>query len=230
MKRMFIPLWVLLLMALSANGCRAQVDPTKSLLFLSVFCEPANLSYHYSAEVMDYFGRDYERFSFECSKAVKLLADPDLESLGGTDSLWDIMDKYSVQLFRIMWYPKMLPYYIMRVDPCFTTKFSNPDTLWVRISGYQESDIKPFFDALRRQGMKKKDLVRMTEMWCKSDILFYEIDWQCIIEGYFKNNTHSNCYISNAYWFRDLLQPDSRHDIYATFSKNALYGTMCNRR
>lgn len=229
MKQMFISIFVLLLMVLSTNDSHAQNDPTKSFLFLSVFCEPANLSFQYSTEVVDYFCRDHENFSFECSKPIKILADPYLESLGFTDSLWDF-DKYAVQLFRVKQYPQTPPYYIMRMDPCFTSKFSNPDTLWIRISGYQESDIKPFFDALRRQGMKKKDLVYMIEKWCESDSLFDEIDWQCIIEGYFKNNTHSNCYISNAYLFRDILQPDSMHDIYAIFSKNALYGTMCNRK
>lgn len=122
MKQTIISLVVLLLLLLLANECRAQNDPTKSFLFLSVFCEPANLSVQYSAQVMDSFCQAYNEFSFECSKSIKLFADPILETLGLSDSLWD-MEKYSVQLFRITRSPLAPPYYIMRIQAIYNIEY-----------------------------------------------------------------------------------------------------------
>ena len=206
----------------STNICFAQKDNLKPFLFLSVFCEESTIFPENSADIVKDFYKYYNDFTYNCTEALIIPVDTFF-----LDSLRDY-EKYVIRLFRIRRNTFSPPYYVLKMNPCSTYRFSIPDTLWIRISGYQKSDIKIFFDALRKQGMSKKDLLAMINNWCSSDEMFREIDWSCIMKGYYKNDTHSNCYLSRALLLRGAYYLDLKEDYYAVFSKKPLAGTLFN--
>lgn len=215
-KKYFIAL--LLSISLLTNVCHAQKDNTKAFLFLSVFCDVYDSYYEQSADIVKEFHILYEEFSYECTKPLEISV-----SKYPRDTLRPY-EKYTIQLFKIKRGPITPSYYILKLGPCDTYKFSFSETLWIRVSGYQESDLKVFFDSLTERGLRKKDIVGMVEKWRESDEMFCEIDWGCLLKGYFENNTHLGCYISGA-----KMMYDARYyleDIYAIFSKGILAGTL----
>ena len=190
---------VLLFASLYGNMSRAQYDNTKAFLFLSVFCEEANSYFEQSADFIKEFHTWYDNFSYE---------------------------KYTIQLFKINKSSHSPIYYTLKISSCNTYRFSFTGTLWIRLSGYRESDIKVFFDALRKQGVKKREIVEMVKQWCNSDEMFRELNWDCLLKGYFKNNTHFSCYISRAnMWYLERFSGEDT-SIYADFSKRLLSGTL----
>ena len=66
----------------------------------------------------------------------------------------------------------------------------------------------------------------MVELWRSSDEMFSEIDWDCIMKGYFKNNTHSNCFFSGSNMLYSARFFDEKDNVYADFSKRPLSGTL----
>lgn len=202
------------------NTCVAQNDDIKSFLFLSVFCDWSDYWINQASNIIEDFQNDYDKFSYECTRPLEIPVDTLY-----FDSLLSY-EKYTIQLFKIQRNPKLPTYYILRVVGCDTYKFNFRDQLWIRISGYRESDLKVFFDALRQQGLKKRDLKFMIEQWCNSDEMFREIDWDCLLKGYFKNDTRSDCYISNSNIVYKLQYLGEKDDIYATFSKKILAGCL----
>ena len=138
---------------------------------------------------------------------------------------------YKIQLFKIETHPIISKYYILYVKACFPTEFNFQHDLWLRVYGFRENDLKIFFDALREQGISKKDIKKMVNDWSNSDSLFNEIDWECLLKGYFSNNTHCDCYISNAYWeywslYAGERQDALKRDIYSKFSTIPLGGRI----
>ena len=98
--------------------------------------------------------------------------------------------------------------------------------MWIRISGYRECDLKVFFDALKKRGLSNREISEMVDLWRNSNELFREIDWDCLMNGYFKNNTHSNCYVSNANIWYMARYLGEENDIYAVFSKKLIAGIL----
>lgn len=211
-KRLFISL----ISAVSiVNLCTAQDDNLKSFLYLSVFCQKL-FSYETANEVVCGFDRRYSDFSFKCTKPIEI---PVSEFLNDSE-------KYTIQLFKIVTDTLSPSYYILKFGPCITFRLSFKETLWIRISGYRESDIKVFFDALKKQGLSKKEIMSMVELWCKEDELFQEIDWKCIMHGYIKNNTHSDCFLSDANIWYYLRYHGEEKDLYSIFSEKPLAGSI----
>ncbi len=211
---------VLLFASLYGNMSRAQYDNTKAFLFLSVFCEEANSYFEQSADFIKEFHTWYDNFSYECTTPIEI----------PVDTIWrdslQSYEKYTIQLFKINKSSHSPIYYTLKISSCNTYRFSFTGTLWIRLSGYRESDIKVFFDALRKQGVKKREIVEMVKQWCNSDEMFRELNWDCLLKGYFKNNTHFSCYISRAnMWYLERFSGEDT-SIYADFSKRLLSGTL----
>ena len=217
-KSIFIA--VLLSIILSTNLCNAQEDKTKAFLFLSVFCEEANSYFEQSADFIKEFHTWYDNFSYEYTNPAEI----------PVDTIWhdslQSYEKYTIQLFKIKKSSHSPIYYILKISSCDTYRFSFPETLWIRLSGYRESDIKVFLDALRKQGLKKREIIEMVNQWCISDEMFREIDWDCLLKGYYKNNTHSDCFVSGANIRYKMRYWGQESDIYAIFSKKPLAGTL----
>lgn len=211
---------LLLGLILTANVCNAQDDKTKAFLFLSVFCEESDSYYEQSIDIVKDFYSQYDSFTYQCTKPIDMPID--------TFSLGSLLgyDKYTVQLFKITMDTFSPSYYMLRLFPCDNSKFSFYDDLWIRICGYRESDLKVFFDELRKRGLKKKEISEMVDIWRSSDEMFREIDWNCLMKGYFKNDTRSSCYLSRAnFWYNECFE-GKKDGIYAVFSKRLLSGSL----
>ena len=202
------------------NTCMAQDNSIKAFLFLSVFCEESDSYPEQTTQLIKDFQNYYDTFSYECTRPLVVPVDTLF-----LDSLKNY-ERYTIQLFKIQRNPFIPTYYILRITSCDTYRFSFPEELWIRICGYRESDLKVFFDALRQQGLKKKELLYMIEQWCNLDEMFREIDWDCLVKGYNKKNTCSSCYISGANIYYKARYGGSEDDIYAVFSKKPLAGTL----
>lgn len=211
---------LIIVIMLYISPCMAQNDNIKSFLFLSIFCEESDSYYEQSGQTIIDFQHQYETFSYWSTNPLVIPVDTIL-----CDSLKD-HEKYSIQLFKIQRNTFIPPYYILRVISCDTYRFSFPEELWIRICGYRESDLKVFFDALRKQGMKKRDIIDMVNQWRNSDEMFCELDWDCLMEGYFKNKTCYSCYISGANIYYKARYGGRESDIYSDFSKKTLSGTL----
>lgn len=210
---------LLLSIILSINLCHSQEKNTKAFLFLSIFCEESYSYYEQSANVVKDFYSLYERFTYESTNPIDIPVSSFI-----MDSLKDY-EKYTIQLFKIR-SSHNPSYYILRLYSCNTYKFSFPEDLWIRISGYRECDLKVFFDALKKRGLSNREISEMVDLWRNSNELFREIDWDCLMNGYFKNNTHSNCYVSNANIWYMARYLGEENDIYAVFSKKLIAGIL----
>lgn len=207
---------IILCVGLIANVCHAQDDKTKSFLYLS-FLHDCEVYYESAIYNVAAFDSGYKKFSYECTKPIEI---PVSKS---DTTMWDGM-KYTIQLYKITnCHPN---YYIMRFYQCDTYKFSFTSELWIRISGFKECDLKVFFDALRKRGIKKKEIIEMVELWRSSDEMFSEIDWDCLLKGYFKDKTCFDCFISETNSFRTIRYMEDKNNIYAVFSKKPLAGIL----
>lgn len=219
LKKIYI-VAMMLCMNQSINTCMAQDNDIKAFLFLSIFCEESDFCFEGSAQRIMDFQSNYETFSYECTKPLVIPIDTFF-----CDSLKSY-EKYTIQLFKIHRNSFIPTYYILRVVSCDTYRFSFSEELWIRICGYRESDLKVFFDALRRQGLKKKEISNIIALWCNSDEMFREIDWDCLMEGYNKKNTHTSCYKSGSNIYYKARHGGREDDIYAVFSKKPIAGTL----
>ena len=210
---------ILICIVLSAFACHAQEDNTKAFLFLGIFCEESASYFDESSDIVKAFHTIYDSFSYECTQPLRMPV-----GYLPLDTLWDD-EKYTIQLFKITRLHD-LPHYIMKFSSCQTYLFSFRQDLWIRIAGYKESDLKVFFDALRERGLKKKEILEMVDRWRNSDAMFREIDWDCLLKGYFKNDTHLRCYVSTEKIWYNMRYFGEEDDIYATFSKKPLAGTL----
>ncbi|MBP5548491.1 MAG: hypothetical protein J6X58_06355 [Bacteroidales bacterium] len=106
-------------------------------------------------------------------------------------------DIYSVQLFKI--HQDYSSYYVLRFESTNNKVVHFEDTIWIRVAGYTECDLKIFFDRLLQKGMSMNRIRTMIDTWCKEDPLFDELDWNCLINGYLNGKTEGDCYKSNIY-------------------------------
>ena len=84
--------------------------------------------------------------------------------------------------------------------------------------------MKLLFDELKKQGLSKKDIKELVLLWSKVGGLFSEVDWDCILRGYYSNNTHYNCFISNTFFQYNARYRGKIIDIFAFFSNKPLSG------
>lgn len=202
------------------NICHSQDDSTKAFLFMSIYGEESDLYYESSIDNVKEFIERYDMFKYDCTPILEIPV-----SEYRHDPMQDY-EKYKIQLFRIQTSSQLRPYYVLKMYSCNTILFSLPETIWLRVSGYKECDFKIFFDALKRQGMRINDFKIMVNQWMLSHKMFEEIDWDCILNGYRKNNTHGDCYLSNSYLLYCARYRNRLFDASAIFSKKTLSGMI----
>ena len=81
------------------------------------------------------------------------------------------------------------------------TDFDND--VWLRVGGYVENYLKVFFDYLMKQGISLKQLKGIMKKWEDSDSIYKELDLNCKLKGYFRNNTNSECFYSVFYFIKN---------------------------
>lgn len=211
------------LILFNINYAKAQDcinDSIKAFLFLGVFKDNTNIDYHNSIETITNIQELYKIFNYTCTEKKSISVSP--------SNHFADRDRYYVQLYKMkMEYSNWIPvYYVLSIDKTTNIQFSTPHTLWLRISGFAECDLKIFFDYLRKQGVSKKELTEMVKKWNESDALFQELDWECLLKGYFKDKTNSECFKSNLYIHTYAKYHIRRNDIYSVFSKMPLSGIL----
>lgn len=199
----------------------AQTDSTKTegkikiALYSSVITDGGYIDDY--ATIEDFIAAEkkyFDRFEFVQTNKVTLY-----KPNGGYDS---ISTKYQIQLFKIKDdnSKKQHRYLIWYKD------FNN--TVWLRVSGYVENDLNLLFDYLHKQKVSKKQLKIILREWNNIGGLFEEPDWNCLLDGYLKNKTTSECFLS-VYYIRenDLsigFDPLSEKELYSRFAKSLLGG------
>lgn len=175
--------------------CYAQKNNSeeeKKILFLSCLLDETSLNGYYLDGKFDLLVNDtksnYKSFKYKASKCLNL------HYWGNEEYGKDI---YSVQLFKIN--QEYASYYVLKFESTKNTVVHFWDTVWIRIAGYTECDLKIFFDRLLQKGMSMNRICSMIDIWRKSDPLFDELDWGCLINGYLNDKTEGECYKSNKY-------------------------------
>jgi len=100
--------------------------------------------------------------------------------------------------------------------------------IWIRASGYIVNDLKVFFDYLKRHRVCNRKIKQIIKEWCNSSSLFNELNWDCLFDGYRKNNVKADCFKSVFY----ISQNDSSYgftpltgkELNSVFSRTPLYG------
>ena len=209
----------------NAQHCLAQkkhLEEEKKILFLSCLIDETTLKGYYIDDIFEKIVKkpksDYQNFKYIASKRLFL------HYFGHDDNDKDV---YSVQLFKIP--QEYASYYVLRFESTKNHVIQFWDTVWIRVSGYTESDLKLFFDELLKKGMTMNRIKSMIDIWRKEDPLFDELDWDCLIDGYTNNKTDGKCYKSNIYaslnasCFNCSVVLGGNN---SSFSRTNLYGTL----
>ena len=227
--RRLIVIVVFILAKWSSYGQQTNQDSDsiilKKILYHSMVCDNKHSIPWYYMVAFDTYYSSFENFSFFMSKKLQLHTKP-------YTNRESTVDVYSVQLFKF-YMDSSQPYYILKIDGCVSLHFELLDDVWIRIAGFSESDLKLLFDFWTKNSkLTIKDIQYMINSWQEGDELFTELDWDCLLEGYLKNNPKQDCYLS---WSKALAIAcvwglDARYyrdQMYASFStKNPLFGFL----
>jgi hypothetical protein len=98
----------------------------------------------------------------------------------------------------------------------------------LRLAGYVENDMKVLFKYLESKSINKKQLKKLIKDWANLNDLFSEVNLDCILEGYFKNSTKSDCF--KAVYYIEVNDftignvPLEKNELNSCFSRIPLYG------
>lgn len=195
-----------------------STDSVKNFLFL---CWLKESTFQCPVENFDkdltLINKYYSEFDYSTTGELTLPVSHWLDSIFPSDPT--IL--HSIQLFKIKTNSNYPPYYVLKINPSQNVEFAYYTELWLRISGFYENDIKIFFDNLLTQGMSYIDIQRMIEVWCDSNPMFQEIQWDCLFDGYKNNNTQKDCYLSN-----EMLFYSARNTIHGYFDTHAIFSRI----
>ncbi|MCR4828523.1 MAG: hypothetical protein K5864_03570 [Bacteroidales bacterium] len=205
--------------ALITGVCKGQEQENdlKAFLFLSVFNDEL-LSVKGSSTVVNGVDSIYDNYYYECTPPIALNAGM---YIGDT-----LYNTYKIQLYKVNLNKRSRPHYFLRLYPSSSYYIRLREEVWIRVSGYRESDIKILFDYLREQGVSKAHLKKMVKQWSESHELFHEIDWDCIMKGYIKNDTHCDCYNSEPLPYLIYREWEPVIERYSVFSNYPLSGRL----
>ncbi len=190
----------------------------KKILFLSCLMDESTLNNYDVDYYFDYYQNKlssrYDTFHFVASPKIPLHYHRGTKDYEG--------DLYYIQIFKIP--QKYMDYYVIKFDS-HNLVLNYVGSNWIRVSGYRENDLKIFFDNLVDR-FNISMLSSMIQQWIKSDPLFDELDWNCLLAGYKNDNTNGDCYKSNTYIRHDNANfgYQLRGGINAVFSRISLYG------
>lgn len=188
-------------------------EEIKVFVFMSIEMDG---SYKYNIEKWDgllpVLKNHYDNLQVEVSDVYSFVLPNSRDTIG---------DGYTLQLFKIACdNSRNQSRYLLRYD-------GFEGVLWLRVAGYVENDMKVFFDYMITKGARRRDLNRIVEAWENAASLFKEIDFKCLLNGYKKNRTSSDCFVAVSYVDRiDSsvgFDPIRKNDVYAVFSRIPLY-------
>lgn len=100
--------------------------------------------------------------------------------------------------------------------------------VWLRVGGYVVNDLHLLFNYLRDDNVTKRQLKEVMQSWQTQNSLFAEVDWECLLRGYKKNNAKSECFRSAHYVLSNDLcincKPLNDEQLNSDFSRLPLYG------
>lgn len=199
---------------------KSQLDSVsiKKILYHSLVCDQISILPYYYINTFDNYYLQFDKFRYYKSKKLRLHTKP----YSPKESNYDV---YSVQLFKFYGFGGDGPYYVLTIDECYDCLHVQiKEDIWVRLSGFTESDIKLVLDyVINDQNLTMDDIKYMIDCWRQGDELFNELDWDCLIDGYLTNDLRRKCYMS---WTKidaavnlGLKAQDPRElDNYASFS------------
>lgn len=206
------------------SGNCQQLEPQsdslaiKKMLYHSMICDTkCTLPDDYAIQFNGYCS-NFERFTYQTSKKLYLHTKPYSPSESN-------LDVYSVQLYKF-YTDSQEPYFVMKFDRCRSLYFELAEDVWLRLTGFFESDVKLMFDYLTKdRKLKMNDIRYMINSWRHGDDMFNEVNWDCLIDGYLKNDTNRECFLS---WTKiraeASIQSPSKNNrtqnLYASFSTN----------
>lgn len=195
-------------------------DNIRALIFMSIELDgPYMFNMTKYSPLMKLYKNHYDNLEYEKTKASIFYLSGSLDTIRSSYkmSLYKITDINSRGQSR----------YIIHYTDFYCD-------VWLRVSGYFENDLKLFFDYLVKQRhIKRKKLQSIINEWEHADLLYRELNLSCLLKGYFKNSTKSDCYISASY-VRVLdasigFDPIEPNDIHSIFSRVPLYGYLIKR-
>lgn len=211
---------MIMLFCFISSGLRAQENvelsgETKMLLFTSVEYDGNTAT---STTLENWFQvreNHYKFLQVEHSPVAVLYRPQMLDSISG---------KYEVILYKILSQNS-------ENQSRFVLRYKDiSNEVWLRVGGYVENDLHLLFDYFEDGGIKKKKLKGMLRDWGNLNSLFAEVDWECLINGYKKNNTKSECFRSAYFVFANDLCINctllTKHQLNSSFSRLPLYGSF----
>ena len=177
------------------SGNSQQLEPQtdsltiKKMLYHSMVCDSRCIyPDNYVIQFNGYYS-NFERFTYLTSKKLYLHTKP--YSPSESD-----LDVYSVQLYKF-YTDSQEPYFVLKFDRCRSLYFELAEDVWLRLTGFSESYVKLLFDYLTKDcKLKMNDIKYMINTWKHGDDMFDEINWDCLIDGYLKNDTNRECFLS----------------------------------
>lgn len=219
-KSIFFSISLYVCFAGNSQQIEQQLDSSlvKKLLYHSFVCDRKYaLPDNYVIQFDNYYS-DFEKFRYFKSEKLELHISP----YSRRESRADV---YSIQLFKYYGQPDE-PYFVLKIERCQNIYFHLDEDVWIRVSGFSESDIKLLFDFWGKdQKLTIEDIRNMVDSWQQGDGMFNEVDWDCLIDGYLTNNIKRKCYLS---WSKVNLEASvygtdicpSILDLHSSFSES----------
>lgn len=201
---------ILLCMMLSLtiiHGHQIDSISIKKILYHSYVCDQRCMWPYYYILQFDNYISDFEKFEVVSTPKLRFHTSPYSRREGEHDV-------YYIQLFKFV--VNDFPYYVLAIDDCLDRGLFLRDEVWLRLSGFVESDIKLFFDYLmmnQELGFTMEKIRSMIVDWCAGDDMFGELDWECLIKGYLSNNPQGRCYRSWSKLFNSIVNHVSDRQI-----------------
>jgi hypothetical protein len=109
-----------------------------------------------------------------------------------TDS---ILGGYNLTLYKVSSHKNDLNFRYLISYSDFNNK-----NVWLRAKGYVVNDMNLLFNHFKEhKKLNNTILKQMIKEWESSNELFKELELQCLLKGYIKNKTNSECFISISY-------------------------------
>lgn len=130
--------------------------------------------------------------------------------------------KYQIQIFK-------MPFHNLSSGVRYLLHYKDISIdVWLRVGGYVENDLKIFTEYLKKKSLKNKEIKKLFFEMQSIGFIYNELEWECLLNGCFKENTKDDCFKSVFYEFyneRSIgLNPLKDRDLNSCFSRVPLYG------
>lgn len=188
-------------------------EQTKMLIFTSIYSDASTASFITWDKWVSISKNHYDYLKVESTSIHEFFLSSSMDA---------IKSSYNLQLYKVKdENSRNKSRYLLKYKDFY-------NHVWLRVGGYSENDLNLLFDYLQKRGVKKKKLKKLLEEWEIRDDMFKEVGLSCLLNGYYKKSTKSECYIAVSYI--KLLDtsigfdPLDKNNINAKFSRVPLYG------